>query len=117
MVKSFIELYKQYRTMIRTSKVIHLIAPISGPPSPIGWDAIQSVTSDQTSSIILVFREFLDTDTKTIQPRGLNDSFTYQIHLTDANQTLNLNGFQLRNYGFNVTLPQQSSEFITIKKL
>lgn len=102
--------------MIRDAKIIHLIPPTSIPPYPIGWDAIQAVSQTQEESIIVIFREYLDVNTTTIYPRGLNTAFIYSVFFQDSQETVIKSGQELQLNGFNVSLPEHSSEFIIINK-
>lgn len=107
--------YKQLRELIRDAKVVHLLPPRTNLNGQgWGWDAIQAVAPDQTRSVVLVYRAQGDDERKTIRPRGLRPRTTYRVHLTDAGRSLELTGEAISTHGIELSLPEFSSELMTI---
>jgi alpha-galactosidase len=108
-----IQEYKQYRTLIRDAKIIHVLPPLSNVEyKGWGWDAIQAVSADQNQSVLMVYRAMGGTDDQVIRPRGLSATATYRCMLKDAQHYREQSGAELMDTGIALTLPEFASEII-----
>ena len=83
--KAAIQTYKRLRKLIRDGKVIHLLPPRTNVEHHgRGWDAIQSVSADQSQSVVMVFRAHGGADQQPIRLRGLQADARYKVTLADA---------------------------------
>ena len=115
--KAAIEQYKELRVLVRDAKIIHLRPPrynIGGVGW--GWDAIQAVASDQSRSVVLVYRAQGDTPQYTLQPRGLAAGATYRVHLVERGETMQLAAEALEREGIELSLGEFASEIIWIER-
>lgn len=105
--------YKAYRQLIRSAKIIHLLAPKHNVDRVgYGWDAIQAVAPDQAESVVFVFRARDGADTQTIYPRGLNPTSIYQITDRDAGAHGARSGAALMQEGVAVALPELAAAIL-----
>jgi alpha-galactosidase len=116
--KAAIQTYKKLRKLIRDGKVIHLIAPRTNVEHyGRGWDAIQSVSVDQTDSVVMVFRARGGPDEQRVQLRGLQPDAQYKVTLADAGGETIHTGAELHREGILISLPEDTSEFIELSWL
>lgn len=114
--KAAIGHYTALRGLIRDAKIIHLRRPRANVPGGgWGWDAIQAVSHDQRSSVVMVYRAQGDAATRSIRPRGLLPNARYRVRLEDAATTHELSGAALASDGLTLTLPEFGSEVIFIE--
>jgi alpha-galactosidase len=116
--KAAVQTYKRLRKLIRDGKVIHLIPPQTNVEHHgRGWDAIQSVSADQSQSVVMVFRARGGAPQQAIRLRGLQADAQYRVTLADAGSTSTYTGSRLHEDGVPVTLPEDGSELIEISKV
>uniref|UniRef100_A0A7C1JX78 Alpha-galactosidase n=1 Tax=Caldilinea aerophila TaxID=133453 RepID=A0A7C1JX78_9CHLR len=107
--------YKRLRSLIRNSKVIHLVPPRHNVERyGRGWDAIQAVSPDQTRSVMMVYRALGGPDERMICPRGLRVGKTYRVHYADAGRTEVRSAESLHTDGLTVKLEELGSEIIEL---
>ena len=115
--KAAIEQYKELRVLVRDAKIIHLRPPrynIGGVGW--GWDAIQAVASDQSRSVVLVYRAQGDTPQYTLHPRGLAAGATYRVHMVERGATMQFAAEALEREGIELSLGEFASEIIWIER-
>jgi hypothetical protein len=113
-----IQEYKQYRTLIRDAKIIHVLPPLSNVEyKGWGWDAIQAVAANQRQSVVMVYRAMGDTPSKVIYPRGLQSDAWYLIECVDAQQQWRRRGSDIMHYGIAVALPEFAAEILTLAQI
>jgi alpha-galactosidase len=116
--KAAIQTYKRLRKLIRDGKVIHLIPPRTNVEHHCrGWDAIQSVSADQSESVVMVFRARGGAEQEAIRLRGLNTNAVYRVSLADVGSEATYTGAALHEEGVLITLPEDSSELIELSRL
>jgi len=108
--------YKHLRTIIRDGKVIHLVPPRSNVERDgRGWDAIQSVSSNQERSVVMVYRALGGPAERMIRPRGLRTDATYVVRYADAGIERVQSAASLQEEGVRVALGELSSEVIELE--
>lgn len=108
--------YKRLRSLIRNSKIIHLVPPRSNVERHgRGWDAIQAVSPDQARSVVMVYRAVGGPDERRICPRGLRAGKTYHVRYTDAGRTEVRSAESLHADGLAVKVEELGSEIIELE--
>jgi hypothetical protein len=111
-----IQEYKQYRTLIRDAKIIHVLPPLSNVEyKGWGWDAIQAVAVNQQQSVVMVYRAMGGAPSRVIYPRGLQPEAWYQLTVIDAQQQWRRRGSDIMHYGVAVALPEFAAEILMLE--
>lgn len=114
LVKEELSIYKSTRTLIRDSKIIHLLERPDGKKN----DAIQSYHEKSDHSIIFVYRTNGRKNRELIRPRGLKPDSFYKVRFQDYRLMIMASGRSLMGRGLDVPLPaRNSAEIIYIEPL
>jgi alpha-galactosidase len=96
-----IALYKQYRSLIRDGKVLHLLRPDDPKNADWdGWDAIGSYNPDRDAAIVFVFRTRGENRQRTVPMKGLRPDGNYEVRYLDTGRTYTASGAEIVRDGF-----------------
>jgi hypothetical protein len=115
----------------QAARVHHLLAPLyppyafptylptlaDGVTGGAGWDAIQVVSGDQTTSAVFVFRAQGGPDTQVVSPRGLCPSAVYDVTSSDWGWSLRATGDEVMALGLNCTQPPAASDLVLLREV
>jgi hypothetical protein len=111
--KAAITEYKAYRELIRSAKIIHLLAPkYNINRIGYGWDAIQAVGPTQHESVVFYYRAQGENHERVLYPRGLNPSGRYTVTDRDRGTLGSHSGAALMRDGVPVRLEENSAGII-----
>lgn len=102
LVKRELAIYKSTRTLIRDSKVIHLLDRPDGKKN----DAIQAYNEKLDWSVIFVYRTEGRRDKQLIKPKGLRENTVYKVRFQDNSRILFATGKKIMSNGLDVSLPR-----------
>ena len=108
--KAAIAEYKAYRGLIRTAKIIHLLAPKANIDRiGHGWDAIQAVAPDQRESVLFFYRAVGENPERLLHLRGLNPSGSYTLTDRDRGALGTRTGADIMTNGVQLSLAELSA--------
>ncbi|MFM2310134.1 MAG: hypothetical protein RLY87_2256 [Chloroflexota bacterium] len=111
--KAAIMEYKAYRELIRSAKIIHLLAPkYNINRIGFGWDAIQAVSPTQHESVVFYYRAQGESPERVLYIRGLNPSGNYTLTDRDRGTLGSHSGATLMRDGVPVRLEENSAGII-----
>lgn len=111
--KAAINEYKAYRELIRSAKIIHLLAPKANINRiGYGWDAIQAVSPDKHESVVFFYRALGENPERVLHVRGLAASGSYTITDRDRGSLGTQSGATLMRDGVQVHLAENSAGII-----
>lgn len=114
LVKKELAIYKSIRTLIRDSKIIHLLERPDGKKN----DAIQAYHEGSDRSVIFVYRSKGRKNHELIRPRGLKPDSFYRVKFQDHPLAIIVSGQDLMRNGIEVLLPtKNSAEIVYIEPL
>ncbi|MBI1298359.1 alpha-galactosidase [bacterium] len=114
--KAAIGQYKELRTLVRESKIIHLVPPTRNVDHfGRDWDAIQAVSLDQSRAVVMVYRALGGEDERTIRLRGLRAGTSYAVRHVDSGQVSVRSAESLHNEGVTLALTELGSEMIKLE--
>lgn len=114
--KAAIDEYKRLRPLIRDAKVVHLLPPSRNVEHHgRGWDAIQAVSPDQRSSVVMAYRALGGPPERTIRLRGLAAEGHYRVRTAGINGERVCSGAELHECGVELALDELQSEIIELE--